>query len=69
MQLETINMLNDAMFKFLFRSIEARSMVASFLHEITGIEENLLKNANYQGGELVKKNLKEKKKEADIIIN
>ena len=68
MTLETINMLNDAMFKSLFRSKEARDMVASFLHEITGIQEERLKNANYQGGELPKKNLQEKKKEADIIV-
>ena len=29
-KLETINLLGDAMFKALFRSIEARKMVAAF---------------------------------------
>ncbi len=63
-----INMLNDAMFKSLCRSIEVREIIVSFLHQLTNIDEELLKNADYQGGELVKKNLKEKKKESDLII-
>ncbi len=67
-KLETINLLNDAMFKALFRSIEAREMVAAFLSHITGIDEELLKNADYQGGEIPKKRLYEKGKTADIII-
>ena len=67
-KLETINLLSDAMFKGLFRSIEAREMVATFLSHITGIDEELLKNADYQGGEIPKKRLYEKGKVADIII-
>ena len=38
-KLKNINMLNDAMFKSLFRSIEARKMVSNFLSEITGIDK------------------------------
>ena len=38
-KLEEINMLNDAMFKALFRSMEARDMVASFLSSSTGLEK------------------------------
>ena len=68
MKLESINMLNDAMFKALFRSIEARDMVSSFLSSITGIDKELLLKADYQGGELPKKNINEKGKTSDIII-
>ena len=67
-KLKNINMLNDAMFKALFRSIEAREMVSNFLSELTGIDKEILMNADYQGGELVKKKLDEKGKTSDIII-
>ena len=63
-----INMLNDAMFKALFRSIEAREMVASFLSSITNIPKEDLLKAEYQAGELPKKILKEKSKTSDIIV-
>ena len=66
--LKTFNMLNDAMFKSVFRSVEARKMVATFLSRITGIEESILESAEYQGGELVKNNIQEKGKVSDIII-
>lgn len=61
-------MLNDAMFKSVFRSVEAREMVATFISHVTGINEELIKNAEYQGGELVKQNIQEKGKVSDIII-
>lgn len=61
-------MLNDAMFKALFRSIEARSMVSSLISSITDIPKEDLMKAEYQGGELPKKILKEKGKTSDIII-
>ena len=67
-ELKEINMLNDAMFKSLFRSIEARDMVSTFLSSITGIKKEVLMNADYQGGELPKKNIHEKGKTSDIII-
>ena len=67
-KLKEINMLNDAMFKALFRSIEAREMVASFLSEITGIDKQLLLKADYQGGEIPKRVLSEKNKTSDIIV-
>ena len=67
-KLKNINMLNDAMFKALFRSIEAREMVSNFLSELTGIDKEILMNADYQGGELIKKKLDEKGKTSDIII-
>jgi predicted transposase/invertase (TIGR01784 family) len=66
--LQNVNLLNDAMFKALFRSVEAREMVSKFLNAITGIPVNDLMNASYQGGELPKKNIKEKGKTSDIII-
>jgi predicted transposase/invertase (TIGR01784 family) len=56
------------MFKALFRSVEAREMVSKFLNAITGIPVRDLMNASYQGGELPKKNIKEKGKTSDIII-
>ena len=61
-------MLNDAMFKALFRSIEARNMVSSFISSITNIPKEDLMKAEYQGGELPKKISKEKGKTSDIII-
>lgn len=63
-----ISLLNDYAFKSLFRSIEAREMVATFLSAITGIEKQLLMEADYQGGELPKKNTREKAKTSDIIV-
>jgi predicted transposase/invertase (TIGR01784 family) len=67
-RLTTIDPCNDALFKALFRSIEAREMVASFLSSVTGIPVELLRKADYQGGELPKTNLKEKGKTSDIIV-
>lgn len=67
-EIRKINLLNDYAFKSLFKSIEAREMVASFLSAITGIEKWLLMEADYQGGELPKKNASEKAKTSDIIV-
>ena len=61
-------MCNDAMFKAVFRSIEARKIVVSILSKLTGIEEERLSKADFQGGELVKRKITEKKKESDIIV-
>jgi len=66
--LDNINMLNDAMFKAFFRSNETRNVISSFLSKLTGIDEEILRKAEYQGGELPKKRLKEKGKTSDIII-
>lgn len=63
-----INLMNDAMFKALFRSREARSIVSSFLSSLTGIKKEVLMNANYVGGELPKRRLTEKGKMSDILI-
>ena len=67
-KLKNINMLNDAIFKSLFRSSEAREMVSDFLNEILGIDKKLIMKAEFQGGELTKKVLTEKGKASDIII-
>ena len=40
--LETFNMCNDAMFKSVFRSKEAREVVINFLNAVTGIEKEKL---------------------------
>ena len=67
-QLKEFNMLNDAFFKALFRSVEAREMVSRALSKLTGIDVNQIRKAEYQGGELPKKNLSEKGKTSDLII-
>ena len=65
---EDIDLFNDATFKSLFRSKEAREMVIDFLTAVTGISYEELENAEFQSGELPKKNIHEKGKIADIII-
>ena len=52
-----INMLNDAMFKSIIRSKEARPLVNNFLHSLTHVEEEKLENATYMGGEIAKKHI------------
>ncbi len=61
-------MLNDAMFKALFRSVEARDMVVDFLNKTTGISKELLRKAKYVGGEIPKRKIKERNKTADVIV-
>ena len=63
-----INLMNDAMFKALFRSREARNVVSSFLSSVTGIKKEILMNAKYVGGELPKRKLTEKGKESDVLV-
>ena len=63
-----INMLNDALLKALFRSQEARNMIASFLSSITKISKEKLMTAEYVGGEHPKRRLYEKGKTSDIIV-
>ena len=67
-ELKEINMLNDALFKALFRSIEARELISTILNILTGIPKEDLINAEYQGGEIPKSNLKQKGKTSDILI-
>ena len=59
---------NDYLFKSLFRSIEARDMVARVLSKITGLDEEILLNADYIGGEIPKKKKKEKAKTSDVVV-
>ena len=63
-----LNLLNDAMFKALFRSIEARGVVSEVISNLTGIDKEILMKADYQGGELPKKKITEKGKISDVII-
>lgn len=63
-----INLINDAMFKALFRSVEARKVVSEVISVLTGIDKDILMKADYQGGEIPKKNIKEKGKVSDVII-
>ena len=65
---DEIDILNDACFKSLFRSVEARGMVSRFLSAVTGISKERFLNAEYIGGELIKGKLSERGKIADIII-
>lgn len=67
-ELKTFDMCNDYMFKSEFRSIEARKVVARFLNELTGIDIDVIMNADFQGGELTKLNENEKGKVCDCII-
>ena len=61
-------MLNDAMFKSIMRSEEARPLLNKFLHFLTNIEMEKLEGAIFMGGEIPKKNLKEKGKISDVLI-
>ena len=63
-----LRMDNDYLFKSLFRSIEARDMVARVLSKITGLDEEVLRNADYISGEIPKKKEKEKNKTSDVVV-
>ena len=63
-----LRMDNDYLFKSLFRSVEARDMVALVLSKITGLAEEILLNADYIGGEIPKKKEKEKAKTSDVVV-
>lgn len=67
-KLKEINMLNDAMFKSIIRSKEARPVVNTFLHFLTHIEMDKLETAIYMGGEIPKSHINEKGKISDVII-
>ena len=68
MNRKEINLLNDAMFKALFRSEEARDIIANVISILLGIDKEKLIYAEYNSGELVKNKLFEKGKVCDIII-
>ena len=61
-------MLNDAMFKSVIRSKEARPIVNNFLHFLTNIQMEKLETAIYMGGEITKSHMDEKGKISDVII-
>jgi len=65
---KSLNKLNDAAFKALFRSVEARRFIARFLSEVTGIPKEDIMNANFVGGELTKSYINEKGQVADVMI-
>ena len=65
---EPFHPTNDAFFKSVFRSIEARGVVADFLNAVTGIPKDKLMNADYVGGEHAKTKLIEKTKTSDVIV-
>ena len=67
-KLKEINMLNDAMFKSVIRSKEARPVVNNFLHFLTNIQMDKLETATYMGGEITKSHMDEKGKISDVII-
>lgn len=67
-ELKTFDMWECYIFKSLFRNINARKVVARFLNELTGIDIDVIMNADFQGGELTKLNEKEKGKVCDCII-
>lgn len=63
-----LNMMNDQLFKAIFRSKEARKMVSSFLSSVTGLDRETLMKADYIGGELSKRKEYEKAKSSDVIV-
>ena len=63
-----INILNDVMFKSLFRSVEARFMFSKVLSILTGIDEGEIFNAKFDSSELTKIKMAERGKIADIIV-
>ena len=67
-QERSLRMDNDYLFKSLFRSIEARDMVALILSKVTGLDEEVLRGADYVGGEIAKKKEKEKSKTSDVVV-
>ena len=66
--IEPFDMTNDALFKSVFRSINARGVVIDFLSAITGIEKERLEKAKISGGELTKTKTTEKSKTSDIMV-
>ena len=66
---DKINLLNDAMFKSLVRSSEARNIVLKVIHDITHVAMEELEQANFIGGEIPKMNIHEKGKISDVIIS
>ena len=66
--LETFDCCNDALFKSIFRSIEARNVVIRFLSAITGISKERLRTATFSGGDIIKSKVTEKSKSSDIIV-
>ena len=65
---KTINLLNDAMFKSLVRSPEAREIVLKVIQDSTKISFEFLQKAEFMGGEIPKSHIKEKGKISDVII-
>ena len=63
-----VNLFNDAIFKAIFRNPNNRKIISEFLSEVTGVKQELLEQASYQGGEIPEKKLEEKGKIADLII-
>jgi len=65
---ENINIMNDALFKALFRNKAGKKVLIKVLSILLGIDERKLKKAYFQSGELPKKKLSEKGKVCDLII-
>ena len=63
-----LNMMLDSIFKAISRSIEARSLIASVISELTDIEEDKILKARFVGGEIPKQRKYEKGKISDVII-
>lgn len=63
-----LNKMNDAAFKAIFRSEEARGILSTFLQQVTNIPKNAFMSASYVGGELTKGFINEKGQTADILI-
>ena len=68
--IKEFNILNDAAFKAIMCNPNNREMVVDVIHAITKIDKNLLKNANYIGGEeILKRKIDQKKQQTDMTDN
>ena len=63
-----VDLLNDAIFKAIFRSEELRDIIANFLSILTKIPKRDIMKASFQGGELPKSHQNEKGRICDVII-
>ena len=63
-----INLMNDAMFKNLVRSPEARNIVLKLIQDLTQISFELLQKAEFMGGEIPKAHINEKGKISDVVV-
>ncbi len=63
-----IHFMNDAMAKSIIRSKSLRNTISNFLSGITKISSDRIAESVFMGGEIPKRNMNEKGKNSDVII-